>query len=121
MLIDGDWVAAEDGATFQAVSPSSGEVIGTVPSGSREDVRRAVAAAGRALEGWAALSAFDRAAAMRRVASVIDERRDDLARTLSLDQGKPLEAEARDEVEELLAYFEMAAADAVRMDGVIPP
>ena len=58
---------------------------------------------------------------MERVAAVIDERRDDLARTLTLDQGKPLRAEARDEVEELLAYFDMAAADARRMEGLMPP
>ena len=44
-----------------------------------------------------------------------------MARTLSLDQGKPLRAEARDEVEELLTYFDMAAADAVRMEGLLPP
>ena len=55
---------------------------------------------------------------MERVAAVIDERRDDLARTLTLDQGKPLRAEARDEVEELLVYFDMAAADARRMEGL---
>jgi acyl-CoA reductase-like NAD-dependent aldehyde dehydrogenase len=121
MLIDGAWVASESGATFDAISPSSGEVIATVPEGTRDDARRAIAAAGRAWEGWARRSAFDRAAAMRRVAAAIDERRDDLARMLALDQGKPLVAEARDEVEELIAYFDMAAADATRMDGLMPP
>ena len=58
---------------------------------------------------------------MKRVAAAIDERREDLAYTLALDQGKPKVAEAYDEVEELIAYFEMASADATRMDGVIPP
>ena len=58
---------------------------------------------------------------MERVAAAIDERREDLARTLALDQGKPLRAEAADEVEELIAYFTMAAADARRMEGVLPP
>jgi acyl-CoA reductase-like NAD-dependent aldehyde dehydrogenase len=58
---------------------------------------------------------------MRRIAAAIDERREDLAWTLALDQGKPLEAEARDEVEELIAYFDMAAADATRLEGMIPP
>jgi len=48
-------------------------------------------------------------------------RREDLAPTRSLDQGKPLRAEAHDEVEELIAYFEMASADATRMEGLIPP
>ena len=121
MLIGGDWVASESGATFDATSPSTGEVIGSIPEGTRVDAQRAIAAATEAWPRWAGLSAFDRAAAMRRVAAAIDERREDLARTLALDQGKPLEAEARDEVEELIAYFEMAAADATRLEGLIPP
>jgi succinate-semialdehyde dehydrogenase/glutarate-semialdehyde dehydrogenase len=58
---------------------------------------------------------------MRRVAAAIDARRGELAHTLALDQGKPLEAEANDEVEELIAYFEMAAADATRAEGLLPP
>jgi acyl-CoA reductase-like NAD-dependent aldehyde dehydrogenase len=121
MWIDGTWVDAEGGATFEATSPSTGEVFGTVPEGTRADAKRAIDAANRAAPGWAALSAFDRAAAMKRVVAAIDERREGLAHTLALDQGKPKVAEAYDEVEELIAYFEMASADATRMDGVIPP
>src|SRR5436190_6609076 len=121
MHIAGEWVSSESGATFDAVSPSTGEVIGSVPEGTREDARRAIAAANAAATSWARLSAFDRAAAMERIAGEIDRRRDDLARTLAIDQGKPLEAEARDEVEELITYFTMAAADARRMDGLLPP
>src|SRR5438094_568614 len=121
MLVDGAWVASEGGASFDATSPATGEVVASIPSGTREDARRAIAAAGRAWEGWAARSAFDRAKAMRRVAEAIDERRDGLARTLTLDQGKPLRAEARDEVEELIAYFDMASADATRLEGLLPP
>ena len=121
MLIGGDWVASESGATFEATSPSTGEVIGSVPEGTRMDAQRAIAAANEAWPGWSGLSAFDRAAAMRRIAAAIDERREDLALTLSLDQGKPLKAEARDEVAELISYFDMAAADATRLEGLIPP
>ena len=121
MLIGGDWVGSESGATFDATSPSTGEVIGSIPEGTRIDAQRAIAAANDAWQGWSGLSAFDRAAAMRRIAAAIDERREDLAWTLALDQGKPLEAEARDEVEELIAYFDMAAADATRLEGLIPP
>ena len=58
---------------------------------------------------------------MKRVVAAIDARREDLAHALALDQGKPLAAEARDEVEELIVYFEMAAADATRMEGLMPP
>jgi len=121
MFIDGEWVGSESGATFDASSPSTGEVFGTIPEGTRGDARRAIDAADRARGPWARLSAFDRAAAMRRVAEAIDVRRDELALTLTRDQGKPLEAEARDEVEELIAYFSMASEDAVRADGVLPP
>jgi acyl-CoA reductase-like NAD-dependent aldehyde dehydrogenase len=121
MFVDGKWTESEGGTVFEAHSPSTGDVIGTVPEGTREDARRAVAAAGDAWRDWAARSAFDRAAALRRVAETVGERRDDLARTLALDQGKPLRAEAHDEVDELVAYFDMAAADATRIEGLMPP
>ena len=120
LWIDGRWTDAEGGATFEATSPSTGEVIGTVAEGTRADAGAAIDAARTAWPSWAALSPFDRAAAMERVAAVIDERREDLAHTLTLDQGKPLKAEAHDEVQELIAYFTMAAADARRMEGLLP-
>ncbi|TML00601.1 MAG: aldehyde dehydrogenase [Actinobacteria bacterium] len=121
MHIDGKWVDSESGNVFEATSPSTGEAIGTLPEGTREDAQRAIGAANAAWQDWAARSAFERAAVMVRVAGVIQERRDDLARTLTLDQGKPLRAEAFDEVDELVVYFEMAAADAKRLEGLMPP
>jgi succinate-semialdehyde dehydrogenase/glutarate-semialdehyde dehydrogenase len=121
MFVGGRWVAAESGAVLEATSPSTGERIGTTPEGARGDAQRAIDAAGAAWPGWAALSAFDRAAALRRVAEAFDARREDLAHTLALDQGKPKLAEATDEVDELIAYFEMAAAEATRMEGLLPP
>lgn len=121
MFIGGEWAGSDSGASFEATSPSTGEVIGTVPEGTRGDAQRAIDAANNAWAGWAASSVFDRAAAMERVARIIDERRDDLARTLTLDQGKPLRAEAYGEVEELIGYFDMAAADARRMEGTLAP
>ena len=68
LFIGGSWADAENGAVFEATSPSTGEVIGTVAEGTRADAQRAVDAANAAAPGWAALSAFDRAAAMKRVA-----------------------------------------------------
>jgi acyl-CoA reductase-like NAD-dependent aldehyde dehydrogenase len=120
LWIDGRWSDADGGVTFEATSPSTGAVIGTIAEGTRTDAQAAIDSARTAWPAWAAMSAFDRAAAMERVASVIDERRDALARTLTMDQGKPLRAEAYDEVEELIAYFTMAAADARRMEGLMP-
>ena len=121
MYVAGGWAGGDSEARIEATSPATGELIGTVPEGNREDVRRAIDAASRAWPLWAAQSAFERAAAMGRIARIIEERRDDLAETLTLDQGKPLAAEAYDEVDELVAYFEMASADATRLEGSMPP
>jgi len=121
MFIDGLWTAAASGETFEATSPSTGRVIGSLPKGGREDARRAVAAAVAAQPAWAARSSFDRAAQLERVARIVERRADELATALTLDQGKPLQAEAHGEVEELIVYFRMAAADATRLDGIMPP
>lgn len=121
MFIDGAWCEAASGAMFDATNPATGEVIARVPRGGRADAERAIAAALAARPGWQRTSAFDRAAALERVAAHIEARRDALAEALTLDQGKPLQAEAYGEVDELLVYFRMAAADATRLDGLMPP
>jgi acyl-CoA reductase-like NAD-dependent aldehyde dehydrogenase len=121
MVVAGKWVESESGGRIEATSPATGETIGSVPEGTREDAQRAITAANAAWREWAALSPFDRARALERVAELIVERRDDLARTLTLDQGKPLHAEAYGEVGELIEYWRMAAADATRLEGSMPP
>src|SRR6185312_4959898 len=117
MFVGGAWTGAASGETFTADSPATGEAIGEVPQGGREDAQRAIEAAARAADGWARATAFERAEAMHRVADVVEARRDALARTLTLDQGKPLHAEAYDEVDELVAYWRNAAEDAKRLEG----
>ncbi len=121
MFVGGEWRAARPGATAETTSPATGEVIATVPQGDREDARTAIAAAREAAGGWAALTAFERAAKMHAVGDIIEARRDDLARTLTLDQGKPLHAEAYPEVDDLIGYWRDAAEDVLRLDGAIPP
>jgi acyl-CoA reductase-like NAD-dependent aldehyde dehydrogenase len=116
MFVDGRWTQSLSGETFTADSPATGEVIGEVPQGAREDAQLAIAAANRAADAWARATAFERAAMMHRVADVIESRRDELAHTLTLDQGKPLH-ESRDEVEELIAYWRNAAEDGKRLEG----
>jgi acyl-CoA reductase-like NAD-dependent aldehyde dehydrogenase len=120
MFVGGDWQPSASGETFDATSPATGELIATVPQGDRDDARRAIAAAREAADGWARLTAFERAAKMHAVGDVIESRRDELARTLTLDQGKPLRAEAFDEVDELVEYWRMAAEDAKRLGGELP-
>jgi acyl-CoA reductase-like NAD-dependent aldehyde dehydrogenase len=120
MFVAGEWVASATGETFDASSPATGEQLGTVPQGDREDARRAIAAARGAADGWGRLTAFERAGKMHAIGDLIEARRDELARTLTLDQGKPLKAEAHGEVDELIDYWRMAAEDAKRLGGELP-
>ncbi len=120
MWIGGEWRAAAAGETFEAGSPATGETLGTVPQGDRQDAVAAISEARAAAGGWARLTAFERAAKMHAVGDVIESRRDQLARTLTLDQGKPLHAEAYGEVDELVEYWRMAAEDAKRLGGELP-
>jgi len=120
MFVGGSWQPSVSGETFDATSPATGELIATVPQGDREDAQRAIAAAREAADGWSRLTAFERAAKMHAVGDIVESRRDELAHTLSLDQGKPLRAEAFDEVDELVEYWRMAAEDAKRLSGELP-
>ena len=120
MFIAGSWTTAASGEVFDAESPATGEKIGVIQNGGREDAQRAIAAANGAADGWARETAWARGDAMHRVADQIEQRKDELARTLTLDQGKPLHAEAHGEVEELISYWRNAAEDAVRLEGRIP-
>jgi acyl-CoA reductase-like NAD-dependent aldehyde dehydrogenase len=120
LYIGGSWRAGRAGVAA-AVSPSSGERFASVAVAGPADVDAAVAAAGTAHPGWAGLSAFERAAWCAEVAGAITGHREDLARALTQDQGKPLVAEAYDEVSELAEYFRMAGEDAKRLAGELPP
>jgi acyl-CoA reductase-like NAD-dependent aldehyde dehydrogenase len=120
MFVGGKWQPSASHETFEATSPATGEVIATVPQGGREDAVQAITAARDAAPGWERLTAFERAAKMHAIGDLIEARRADLARTLTLDQGKPMRAEAFDEVEELVEYWRMAAEDAKRLGGELP-
>jgi succinate-semialdehyde dehydrogenase/glutarate-semialdehyde dehydrogenase len=120
MFIDGEWRDALGGATADATSPATGESLGPVAEGGREDAQRAIDAANAAFPAWAARTAFERAELLHRVADACERRADDLARTLTLDQGKPLKAEAEGEVGELIEFWRMAAEDCKRLEGRIP-
>jgi acyl-CoA reductase-like NAD-dependent aldehyde dehydrogenase len=119
LYVGGDWRPGGAG-TAPAISPSSGETFGAVAMADVADADAAVSAAHDAFPGWAAESAFDRAAACARIAAGIAGQREELARALAQDQGKPLVAEAYDEVDELAVYFTMAGEDAKRMAGSLP-
>ncbi len=121
MFIGGRWTDSESGETFEATSPSTGDVIARVPKGTRADAGRAVEVAHQARSAMAELGAFERAALLHRIAEAMEQRREELARWLSLDQGKPYKAEALGEVSEAIEYFRIAAEDIKRLEtNVIP-
>jgi acyl-CoA reductase-like NAD-dependent aldehyde dehydrogenase len=120
LLIDGAWAPAREGGTAQATSPSSGGGLAEVAVAGPADVDAAVTAGRRAAAEWAASGAFARAAVLRRMADAVVAHAEVLTRALSADQGKPL-AEARDETAELEVYLRMAAEDAIRLEGRLPP
>ncbi|HZR93153.1 MAG TPA: NAD-dependent succinate-semialdehyde dehydrogenase [Gaiellaceae bacterium] len=120
LLIGGNWVEAAEGERFDVTNPATGEVVGSVPNGTEEDVRAAIDAAARALEGWKALPAIERARTLRRSADTIRERKDEIAAVMTAEQGKPL-AEAAGEVEYAASFLEWFAGEAERVYGQVVP
>jgi succinate-semialdehyde dehydrogenase/glutarate-semialdehyde dehydrogenase len=120
MYIDGKWCEAESGQTLGVINPATEEVIREVAYGSRADAARAVAAAARAMPAWMKQSAYDRAKVLKRTAELMRERADSIARTLTLEQGKPL-AEAKAELFHSADTFEWFAEEGKRSYGQVIP
>jgi acyl-CoA reductase-like NAD-dependent aldehyde dehydrogenase len=120
MRIGDAWVEARSGDTFQSVSPATGDVLAVLPKAGREDAGAAIEAAGRARAKAAGTTPFERAELCESVAGVLDRRREELARELSLEQGKPYR-EAVDEVSFAGELFRDAGENVKRLQtGVIP-
>jgi aminomuconate-semialdehyde/2-hydroxymuconate-6-semialdehyde dehydrogenase len=88
--INGEFVEPASGLYFDDVDPATGEVCGQVPDSDDRDVRRAVEAAKDAFRGWSQTPAAERSQALLRIADLLEENLDDLARLESMDTGKPL-------------------------------
>jgi len=114
--IDGEWVDASSGATWDVINPATEEVIRTVPYGNGEDARRAIQAAARAFPGWRASTAYERAAVLKRAADIMRGRLDELARTSVQECGKPF-AQARAEWSVVADLFEWFAEEGKRAYG----
>src|SRR4029077_21095209 len=99
-------------------SPYSGEVVGRAPKSGAADARQAVDAASRALES--PLPAYERAAILDRVASLLRERREDMARTICAEAGKPIKT-ARVEASRAVSTYTFAAVEARKLAGDVVP
>lgn len=105
--IDGRWRPGHHGRTLDVVNPATGAVIGAVAHAEREDLDDALAAADRGFAAWRRVGAYDRYQLMRRAAELVRHRADDIARKLTMENGKPL-AEAIGEVKlgaDLIDWF----------------
>jgi succinate-semialdehyde dehydrogenase/glutarate-semialdehyde dehydrogenase len=120
-FIGGDWVESTGTNVRRVVSPVTGETLAEAPDASVEDVARAAKSARDAQGAWGARSAWERAEICRAIADVIDARREEMARELTLEQGKPYLAEAIPDIEEIAENFRIAAEDVKRLETAILP
>jgi len=90
LLIDGKWVDAKDGATFETYCPADGSLLATCAQASQEDVDMAVQAAWKAFETWKDVSPQERSSILLKIADLIDENAEKLALIETLDNGKPI-------------------------------
>lgn len=118
MYIGGEWRASGDGKTRPVLNPATGEPFAEVPEGTREDARAALLAAQAAQPAWAALTGVQRAGHLKRLAELIRESSERLARLVVQEQGKPL-VEARGEIGGSAGFIEYPTAFARDMVGEI--
>src|SRR5437667_6185974 len=120
MYIDGKWCPADDGRTLGVINPATEEVLCDIAYGGRAETRRALEAAHRAMPGWMKLTAWDRAKVLKKTADLMRERADAIARTMTMEQGKPL-AEAKAETLHSADTFEWFAEEGKRAYGQVIP
>jgi succinate-semialdehyde dehydrogenase/glutarate-semialdehyde dehydrogenase len=120
MFINGQWCEASDGRTYGVINPATEEVLAEVAYGNRSDAKRALEAAHKAMQSWMKLTPYDRAKVLKKTADLMRERADTIARTLTMEQGKPV-AEAKAEVLHSADTFEWFAEEGKRAYGQVIP
>jgi len=118
--IDGQWVNADDGGTLEVTNPANGQRIGSVPKAGGNETRRAIEAADRAWPNWRALPARERSAIIHRWYALMLENQEDLARIMTLEQGKPL-LEAKGEIGYAASFLQWFAEEGKRTYGEVIP
>jgi succinate-semialdehyde dehydrogenase/glutarate-semialdehyde dehydrogenase len=119
--VDGKWVDADGGGTIAVDNPATGEKLGTVPKMGAAETRRAIEAANRAQPAWAAKTAKERAAILRKWNDLMMANQEDLAKLMTAEQGKPL-TESKGEVGYAASFIEWFAEEGKRIYGdTIPP
>jgi succinate-semialdehyde dehydrogenase/glutarate-semialdehyde dehydrogenase len=120
LYIDGKWRHAASGLTFPVTNPATSEVIAQISSADTQDARDAVAAAAAAFPAWAGRTAYERASYLYEAYRLMMERAEDLARLMTIEQGKPLRT-ARIEVRYAADFLIWFAEEAKRVYGQVIP
>ena len=120
ILIGGEWVQADSGATIEVTNPATGLKIGTVPKAGRAEARRAIEAAEAAFHSWKKTSVLERHKLLRKLHDAIMDNQQSLAELLTTEQGKSL-AEAKGEVGISAAYVLWFAEEGRRAYGEVVP
>ncbi|MDJ0459848.1 NAD-dependent succinate-semialdehyde dehydrogenase [Arthrobacter sp. NQ7] len=116
LLINGDWVEASDGGTFDVHDPATGQVLAILASATSDDAIAALDAADAAQDSWARTAPRTRSEILRRAFDLVTERAEDFALLMTLEMGKPL-AEARGEVTYGAEFLRWFAEETVRDYG----
>lgn len=114
--IDGTWVDADDKATLSVINPATGLPVGTVPKMGAAETRRAIEAANAAWPAWRAKTAKERANILRKWFDLMMANQEDLARLMTVEQGKPI-AESRGEIAYGASFIEWFAEEGKRIYG----
>lgn len=115
-FIQGEWRDANNQQTIDVTNPANGQLLGTVPKMGADETRAAIEAANQALPAWRALTAKERAVILRRWFDLMMANQDDLAKLMTLEQGKPL-AEAKGEIAYAASFIEWFAEEGKRIYG----
>lgn len=115
-FIQGKWCDAESKKTIEVTNPANAQLLGTVPKMGANETRTAIEAANQALPAWRALTAKERAIILRRWFDLMMANQDDLAKLMTLEQGKPL-AEAKGEITYAASFIEWFAEEGKRIYG----
>jgi succinate-semialdehyde dehydrogenase/glutarate-semialdehyde dehydrogenase len=121
LFIAGEWTEGTGDDHYEVKSPVTGEHIYNVPKASKADIERAVNAGRKATEEMRHWTAFERADLCLRIYELWQERVEDVARILTLEQGKPFAEESIDDIAESGDYFQIAAEDVKRLSGEFIP
>ena len=116
MFIDGEWVDARSGKTFDVTNPATGELLGSAPAGEPEDAIAAIDAAYASFPDWANTTAYERSRLLYSAWQLMTERSEMLAQLMTAEQGKPLKA-ARAEVNYAADFLIWFAEEAKRVNG----